>query len=185
MKQKIVHFLIGVLFIVSFGYFFGDQYWEYQEDQSQLLSYASQVEAKRENFSLESLESLEDMSLHTTPDRDLLDYFIERIDAAQHNIFVEVYIFTEKRMRDALIRAHNRGVEVKILLENNPYMAPYLNDNHFEAFQSAGMDVRWSDPLNYSLNHAKMLILDERVFISSGNFSYSLFTKNRDMIVEI
>jgi phosphatidylserine/phosphatidylglycerophosphate/cardiolipin synthase-like enzyme len=50
---------------------------------------------------------------------------------------VEVYIFTETNMRDALIRAHGRGVDVKILLENNPYMAPYLNDKHYDAFKDA------------------------------------------------
>jgi len=58
-------------------------------------------------------------------------------------------------------------VDVKILLENNPYQAPYLNDSHYNDFKDAGIDVRWSDPLNYSLNHAKLLIIDERTYVST------------------
>ncbi len=98
-------------------------------------------------------------------------------------MYVEVYIFTERDLRDALIRAYARGVDVKILLENNPYQAPYLNDDHFTSFQQAHIPVKWSDPLNYSLNHAKLLLIDDYAYISTGNFSYSLFTKNRDMLV--
>ena len=86
-------------------------------------------------------------------------------------------------MRDALIQAHKRGIEVKILLENNPYKAPYLNDKHYNAFRDTGIDVRWSDPLNYSLNHSKLLIVDDKAYISTGNFSYSLFKYNRDFLV--
>jgi len=92
---------------------------------------------------------------------------VEEIDAAEDKVYVEVYIFTEKQLRDALIRAHKRGVEVKILLENNPYQAPYLNDNHYNAFQDVGIDVRWSDPLNYSLNHSKLLLIDDRAYVST------------------
>jgi phosphatidylserine/phosphatidylglycerophosphate/cardiolipin synthase-like enzyme len=108
---------------------------------------------------------------------------VEEIDAAREKIYVEVYIFTETHLRDALIRAHKRGIEVKILLENNPYKAPYLNDKHYNAFQDAGVNVVWSDPLNYSLNHSKLLLIDEKAYISTGNFSYSLFKYNRDFLV--
>jgi phosphatidylserine/phosphatidylglycerophosphate/cardiolipin synthase-like enzyme len=62
-------------------------------------------------------------------------------------------------------------------------MAPYLNDKHYDAFKDAWVDVKWSDPLNYSLNHSKLLIIDEKAYISTGNFSYSLFKYNRDFLV--
>ena len=84
-----------------------------------------------------------------------------------------------------MIAAHERGVDVKILLENNPYQAPYLNDKHYNAFSDAWLDVIWSDPLNYSLNHSKLLIIDEKAYVSTWNFSYSLFKYNRDFIVSL
>ena len=120
-----------------------------------------------------------------TPDLKLLDTIVSHIDEAKEEIYVEVYIFTEKKMREALVRAHKRGVSVKVLLENNPYQTPYLNDDTFEILETAGIDVRWSDPLLYSLNHSKLLMIDDRAYISTGNFSYSLFAHNRDFLLEL
>lgn len=139
-----------------------------------------------EYFSLENISLLgEDTKLFITPDLTLLDTIEKQIEEASQKIYVEVYIFTEKRMRESLIRAHQRGVEVKILLENNPYQAPSLNDDTFEILEQAGVEVHWSDPLNYSLNHSKLLIIDDFLYLSTGNFSYSLFKSNRDFLLEI
>jgi phosphatidylserine/phosphatidylglycerophosphate/cardiolipin synthase-like enzyme len=41
-------------------------------------------------------------------------------------------MFTEnKRLPDAIIRAHKRGVNIKILLEKNPYKTPTINNKIF------------------------------------------------------
>lgn len=184
MKKNIFQILCIVLFFISFWYFFGDEYWEYQDTQEKYNSYIDGVTNNRENFSLDEISNLSgENKLHTLPDIDFLNTLVSEIDRAKKKIYVEVYIFTERDMKDALIRAHNRWVEVKILLENNPYMAPYLNDSHYQEFEEAGVNVKWSDPLNYSLNHSKLLIVDEKAYISTWNFSYSLFTKNRDFML--
>ncbi len=186
MKTKLIQSLFLVIFILVFGYFFGDEYWEFQSEQK--ISEISQKNITQQisDFDIEKLSSQPIASnLYITPDRWFLNDIVAFIDAAQKKIYVEIYIFTERDMRDALIRAHNRGVDVKILMENNPYKAPYLNDKHYASFKDAWVDVRWSDPLNYSLNHSKLLLIDNAWFVSTGNFSYSLFTKNRDFIVEL
>ena len=184
MKKNIFQIFCILLFFIGFGYFYGDEYWAYQEKQDEYISYQENIQRDSENFSLENISEVEqNMELHVLPDRDFLDDLVAQIDAAKEKIYVEVYIFTERDIRDALIRAHNRGIEVKILLENNPYQAPYLNDDHYEMFEEAWLDVKWSDPLNYSLNHAKLLIIDDTAYVSTGNLSYSLFTKNRDLMV--
>lgn len=184
MKQKIFQIIWLLIFIIGFWYFFGDEYWEYQDIKQEEKTYQSKVIESLETFDSDEISQFwKSVELYSTPDLALLDTIVSQIDNAKKLIYVEVYIFTERDIRDALIRAHNRWVDVKILLENNPYKAPYLNDTHYDAFQSAGLDVRWSDPLNYSLNHAKMIIIDESAYISTGNFSYSLFKYNRDLLV--
>lgn len=40
---------------------------------------------------------------------------IELIDSAQHTILLAMYIFTSKRLSDAIVAAHNRGVRVLII----------------------------------------------------------------------
>lgn len=185
MKQKIFQSLFLIVFFCIIWYFYGSEYWDFHDVKKQQKEFQIQVSQDIENFSFETIGELEDIELFSTPDLGLLDDIVERIDNAQEKIYVEIYIFTERDMRDALVRAHERWLEVKILLENNPYKAPYLNDKHFNTFKEAGIDVRWSDPLNYSLNHSKFMIIDNYAYVSTGNFSYSLFKYNKDFLVWI
>lgn len=185
MKQKIFQIIVIFIFFIGFWYFYGDEFWEYQDIQQQEKVYQKSISERKESFEVQNISTLQDAQLLVTPDLWLLDDIVSQIDNAQKRVYLEAYIFTEKDMRDAIIRAHNRGVEVKVLLENNPYKAPYLNDSHYKDLQAEWIDVRWSDPLNYSLNHAKMLIIDDSAYISTGNFSYSLFKYNRDFLVKI
>jgi cardiolipin synthase len=185
MKIQIFKILSALSFFIIFGYFFGDEYWEYREQWKTKKQYQNNVAIQISDFNLDELDSFgNDIELYHTPYLGLLDILVDEIESAQDKIYVEVYIFTETNLRDALIRAHKRWVEVKILLENNPYKAPYLNDKHYNAFLDAGVDVIWSDPLNYSLNHSKLLLIDDSAYISTGNFSYSLFRYNRDFLVK-
>lgn len=186
MMYKVLQIFILVTFFWVFGYFYGDRYWEFsQEARKETLFQETNTQALS-NFELEDISTLwESISLWSTPSTELLEKLVREIDEAKERVYVEVYIFTERDLRDALVRAHIRWVEVKVLLENNPYKAPYLNDSHYELFSSEWLDVKWSDPLNYSLNHAKLLVVDEIAYISTWNFSYSTFTKNRDFFIEL
>ncbi|MGB2110621.1 MAG: phospholipase D-like domain-containing protein [Patescibacteria group bacterium] len=47
------------------------------------------------------------------------------------------------------------------------------------------MKIAWSDSNDYSLNHSKFIIIDDFAYISTGNFSYSTFTTNRDYYLKI
>lgn len=184
MKTQIFKILCACIFFIGFGYIFGDEYWEYRQQEEKQIQYENNIWSELSNFDLENISLFwDDIELYYTPYLGLLDQIIDEIDVAKNKIYVEVYIFTETNMRDALIRAHERWVEVKILLENNPYMAPYLNDKHYNVFQEAWINVKWSDPLNYSLNHSKLLMIDSKAYISTGNFSYSLFKYNRDFLI--
>jgi len=185
MKQKIFQLFVTLSFFIVFWYVYGDEFWQYQDIKKQEQNYQVSVTQQKNEFTTQSILDLADAQLFVTPDIWLLENIVSEIDAAENRVFVEVYIFTERDMRDALIRAHKRWVEVKILLENNPYKAPYLNDSHYNDLKDAGVDVVWSDPLNYSLNHSKLLIIDDSAYISTGNFSYSLFKTNTDFLVKI
>lgn len=186
MINKIIQILCAILFFVGFSFLFWQDYWDFVEWENKKQVFQTQVAEQSQDFSLENTSiSDSEIDLWETPSRDLLKKLVREIDEAKSEVFVEVYIFTERDLRDALIRAHKRGVKVQILLENNPYKAPYLNDKHYNAFQDAGLDVKWSDPLNYSLNHSKLLIIDEKAYVATGNFSYATFTKNRDIFIEL
>ncbi len=182
--KKIIQLFTWILFFVVFSLYYWPEYWEFHNTQKSSQEYQILSSNTLKDFWISQLKEFKwDLQLNITPDKELLTRLVSEIDAAQVKVYIEVYIFTEKDLRDALIRAYTRWVDVKILLENNPYQAPYLNDAHYNAFVDAGIDVRWSDPLNYSLNHSKLLLIDDYGYVSTWNFSYSLFTKNRDFLV--
>lgn len=144
-----------------------------------------QIQTQINNFSFDEIQYLSWITLKNTPDLELLDELTEKIDNAKSRVYVEVYIFTEKRLRKALINAKKRWLDVKVVLEKNIYMAWNLNRETFQDLGKAWIEVMYSNPENYSINHIKMMIIDDEVIISTWNYSYSTFKYNREFFIFI
>jgi phosphatidylserine/phosphatidylglycerophosphate/cardiolipin synthase-like enzyme len=54
---------------------------------------------------------------------------ITAIEHARDHVYLQIYILTDVDILDALIHAKQRGVDVRIVLEGNPYMTPYVNNS--------------------------------------------------------
>lgn len=141
------------------------------------------IQSEIQNFSLEHIEYLPWVQLYSTPDLAFLDSLTTKIEQAQKRVYVEVYIFTEKRLRKALIDAKKRWLDVKVVLEKNVYKAPTLNRQTYQDLEKAWVSVVYSNPENYALNHTKMMIVDDEVILSTGNYSYSTFRYNREFFL--
>ena len=175
-----------VVFFWALSHIFWDEYINFRQIQQDALEFQERIESSREHFSYDDIWELwDDITMHVTPDLNFLEKLVSNIDGAQDRVWLEVYIFTEKRILAALKRAHNRWIDVKVLLENNPYMAPHLNNNNYNALKDAWVPVKWSDPLNYALNHSKFIVIDDISYVSTGNYSYSSFNSNRDIFLEL
>jgi phosphatidylserine/phosphatidylglycerophosphate/cardiolipin synthase-like enzyme len=57
---------------------------------------------------LDKIRELDSIVFRTNPDKGLLDDIVLKIDNAKKRIYLEVYIFTDKRIREAIIKAKNR-----------------------------------------------------------------------------
>ncbi|MDA8692677.1 phospholipase D-like domain-containing protein, partial [Saprospiraceae bacterium] len=106
-------------------------------------------------------------------------FIVDRIDAAQEEIDVAMLIFTRWKLRDALIAAHNRGVTVKVLVEDQENSQDVL-----DRFEQAGLTTYYIDNQSTQLHH-KYAIIDEGSTISqpylvtgSQNWTYSGNTFN-------
>ncbi|MEB3197041.1 MAG: phospholipase D-like domain-containing protein [Candidatus Sericytochromatia bacterium] len=118
------------------------------------------------------------LQLHVMPDeRDA--FFLQSLASAKRSIKLQVYILTHAGVIDALIAAHQRGVEVKVLLEEKPYNpgnpgAPLpTNRAAAKRLTDAGVACRWTNP-RFRYTHAKVVTLDETVsFVSTANFTKS------------
>lgn len=174
-------FLVLVLFLFSCN----NDYTEFHNKKIEETQKNTNIEKALNNFSFDDIKYLSWITLKETPDTKFLDELVEKINNSQEKVYVEVYIFTEKRLRTAIKKAYDRWVQVKVLLEKNVYKASYLNNDTFKYFKNAWIDVRYSNAENYSLNHTKMMIIDDEVVLSTWNYSYSSFKYNREFFLSI
>lgn len=174
-----------LIFLFIFLFSCNNDYTEFHDKKESDTQKNISIQKELNDFSFEDIKYLSWITLNETPDTDYLDDFAKKIDNAKKRVYVEVYIFTEKRLRTAIKKAHDRWVEVKVLLEKNVYKATYLNNDTYKYFKNAWIDVRYSNAENYSLNHTKMMIIDDEIILSTWNYSYSSFKYNREFFLNI
>lgn len=98
----------------------------------------------------------------------------EAIRAAQRSVRLEVYIYTDssigRRMRDELVGAAGRGVQVRVLIDAVGSIE--LPQSFWSPLIATGGRVRWFNPLSLKRfavrDHRKLLVCDERVAFIGG-----------------
>ena len=114
----------------------------------------------------------------------------DAIRAAQHSIWVEVYILTDTPVIDALEEAANRGLDVRVMLEPHPYgFSPVSVQETMDKLKAAGGKVNTSDP-TFQLTHAKFMLIDGSIlWVMTANLSQSALggsksATNREYLLE-
>ena len=96
------------------------------------------------------------------------------IDAARRSIRLEMYIYSSEppgdRFRDALVRAAQRGVAVRVL--NDALGSFGLSANFWKPLTDAGGKFRWFNPIKIGRisyrDHRKILVCDEQTAFIGG-----------------
>jgi phosphatidylserine/phosphatidylglycerophosphate/cardiolipin synthase-like enzyme len=89
------------------------------------------------------------------------------MDKTKKRLYVEVYMLTEDKLINALFKAKNRRIDIKVILEKNPYQTSGINDDTYDFLSKNKIDVVWSNLDNYSLNHSKFIIADDELILST------------------
>ena len=85
---------------------------------------------------------------------------VHAIQSAQTSVWVEVYLLTDRNVIYALEDAAQRGVDVRVLLELNPYGSGTTSPQQtLQQLQSAGVKAEGADPA-YHYTHEKAIIVD-------------------------
>ncbi|MDA7494845.1 phospholipase D-like domain-containing protein [Candidatus Gracilibacteria bacterium] len=186
MKNSAKYFsiLFGIIFIIILSFFHGSEYIEFHEEKKSALKHNLEINSQLEAFTLQGIQNIDDIEIYQTPDIGLLDQIVSEINNAKNRVYLETYILTETRIQQALIDSYKKGIDIQVVLEKNPYKAYNINNKSFNNLTSHGVPVFWSDSDDYSFNHAKFSIIDENVYISTGNYSYSTFKYNRDYFLK-
>lgn len=184
-KSKHLNLIIILFLFILFSFFYAKEYFLYHTWIAKTNSNFVDVKKSLSDFSFDKIREIDWLEIYNTPDKNLLKLLVEKIRNAKTRVYIEAYIFTEKDLRDALIKAKKSWIDVKVEMEKNVYMAGNLNKNTYNELIKNNIEVVWSDSSDYSLNHSKFFIIDDEVVLSTWNFSYSMFTKNRDFILFI
>lgn len=177
--MKKIFFLVLLFFLFSCY----NEYYYFHVKKHKDIQKQEFVKKEIDSFNLNDELYLSWVEFRYTPDLKLLDDIVYLIDNSQKRVYLEVYIFTEKRIRKAIKRAYNRWVDVKVLLEKNVYKAPYLNNDVYKEFKNIWIDVRYSGNINFYLNHSKLILIDDLAIVSTWNYSYSTFKYNREFFL--
>lgn len=92
---------------------------------------------------------------------------IDTINNAHKSIYVAVYSFTSTSIADSLIKAHERGVDVKVVLDKG--QAAHKSSRHAQLL-SGGIPMRISK--KYKSMHNKFMVIDNSI-VETGSFNYT------------
>lgn len=110
-------------------------------------------------------------SVYFSPDRGSADVVIGFIDRCEATIDVAVYSLTHDDIAAALVRAHERGVKVRLLIDKTQAGSRYADD---ETLEAAGIEVRRD---NQSGSMHNKFLLGDGMAVKTGSFNW---TKNAD-----
>jgi phosphatidylserine/phosphatidylglycerophosphate/cardiolipin synthase-like enzyme len=119
------------------------------------------------------------LGVYFTPPANAAAEIAKAIDASDREVLVQAYGFTHNAIAQALVRAHQRGVKVRVLLDqksqsSNRYVIGILTD--------AGVAVRQDD--KHAIAHNKVMVIDQAIVITgSFNFTNSAQTRNAENVL--
>jgi phosphatidylserine/phosphatidylglycerophosphate/cardiolipin synthase-like enzyme len=103
-------------------------------------------------------------------------YFTPPAGAAQAIVLVQAYGFTHNAIAQAIIRAHQRGVKVSVLLDQK---SDHTNRYVVDLFNNGQITMRQDG--KHAIAHNKVMVIDESIVITgSFNFTNSAETRNAE-----
>ena len=109
------------------------------------------------------------------------ELLLDLISRANKSIHVMVYSFTLDDLADALIAAHSRSVDVKVIVERDN---AYARGSEVNKLLKAGIKVALD--ANPYLMHHKVMIIDGKIVVTgSYNWSWSAENRNDENVIVI
>ena len=114
-----------------------------------------------------------------TPGDQVDQMIIAAIDGSRHQVLVQAYNFSHRRIADALVRAHVRGVEVAILLDQEQSRDQSSMIRNVARYATVMIDSR------HAAAHNKIMVIDSgyadcAIITGSFNFTYAAQHRNAE-----
>jgi phosphatidylserine/phosphatidylglycerophosphate/cardiolipin synthase-like enzyme len=99
---------------------------------------------------------------------------VDALDGARASVLVQAYSFTSAPIAAALKRAHERGLDVKVILDKGQRSEKYSSATFL---QHAGIPV-WIDT-KHAIAHNKVMVIDQRTVVT-GSFNFTKAAEERN-----
>lgn len=133
--------------------------------------------------------------------RNIRSLMVSSFNQAKKRIAVEALFLDHSEVIDSLIRAHQRGVKVRVLLDGDSVKRfapklPFMDKLPLEALgnlgaiadlNAAGVPVHLYVPHGeFDYLHAKLAMIDDRVtLVGSANFTFQATMRNREVMLAV
>lgn len=123
-----------------------------------------------------SIPASAEIKILFSPDGGIRDEIIEQIDTSQKYIDIAMYSFTSEPIAEAIVRAKNRGIRVRILLDKLQAAGAY---SQYQYLLDSGIEV--ITDVHSGIMHNKIAIIDGRILLTgSFNWTKSAEEKNEE-----
>jgi len=114
---------------------------------------------------------------------DSVQPILDAIHQAKKSIRIKMFVFSDPHILSAIIKAHERGVKVRVMLNPTRRSGEKENDDARQKLTAAGIEVLDSSP-SFDLTHEKSMIIDdEAAWVMSLNWQPKNLTQTRDYAV--
>jgi len=121
-------------------------------------------------------------SILVFPD-DTARRIIDAINEAKKSLRIKMFLFSDPDLIKAVIDAHKRGVNVKVMLNPARRSGEEENEITRKVLEEAGINVKDTNPF-FGLTHEKSMVVDEELaFIKSLNWETKNLTETRDYAI--
>ena len=108
---------------------------------------------------------------------------LDAINTAKSSLRIKMFVFSDPSLLDAVIAAHKRGVNVRVMLNPERRDGKKENGEIREKLQAAGVDVLDSNP-RFDVTHEKSMVVDDATaYVQSLNWETRNLTETRDYAV--
>lgn len=141
------------------------------------------------------IEARGQLQIGFSPWDDIEGMIVARIGSARRELLVQAYLLTSKRIANALIEAHRRGVRVFVLADRSMVFSSDRDlsggdepraDTRIPELRNAGIEVRLET--RYAAAHNKVMIIDADdvhpiVITGSYNWTRSAQSRNAENVI--
>lgn len=119
------------------------------------------------------------LGVYFTPNPQAVLAIVQTIEASEREVLVQAYGFTHNGIAQALVRAHRRGVAVRVVMD-----AKTANTNQYVIGLLRQDDIATRQDDKHAIAHNKVMVIDDAIVITgSFNFTNSAATRNAENVL--